>query len=122
MNNPNRINLFIVYELGRWSQDWNVDFTEKYFLFGVVKLTKNGDGDEDSYSGYSIGFDSRSHFSYLNFDCGKNVVIFGVDNSSSQYIDHKEKYLLVLAEGLIKELQNAAITEKAKYSINFSRS
>ena len=31
-------------------------------LFGAVKLTKNADKDKYKYSGYGIGFDSRSEF------------------------------------------------------------
>ena len=58
---PNSVvNLFIVYELDRWSQDLNTDFTLKDCLSGSVKLTKNVDPDKYKYSGCSIGFDSRS--------------------------------------------------------------
>ena len=41
------------------------------------------------------GFDSRSLFSFSNFDCGKRVVIFGIDNSSSVHIDNKKKVILI---------------------------
>ena len=75
---PNKVvNLFIFYELGRWSKDLNADFTLKDCLFGAVKITKNADTHKCSYSGYGIGFDSRSLFAILYFDCGKNF--FGVD-------------------------------------------
>ena len=40
-----------------------------------------------------IRFHSRSLFSFPGFDWGKNVVIFGVENSSSVHIDSKKKYL-----------------------------
>ena len=64
----NVVNLFIVYELDAWSWDLNADFTLKDCLFGSVNLTKNADPDKYSYSGYGIGFDSRSLFSYPGFD------------------------------------------------------
>ena len=51
------VNLFIVYDLGTWSQDLNTDFTLKDSLFRSVKLTKNVDPYEYKYSGYSIGFE-----------------------------------------------------------------
>ena len=35
---------------------------------------------------------------------GKNVVIFGVDNSSSMHIDNKKKGILVLDEGPTERL------------------
>ena len=58
----NVVNLFIAYELDRWSQKLNVEFTLKDCLSGVVKLTKNAGLDKYSYSAYGTGFDSRSPF------------------------------------------------------------
>ena len=61
---PNHVpNLFIVYKLDKQSQDLNGEFTVKDCLFGAAKLTKNADPDKCSYSGYGVGFDSRSIFS-----------------------------------------------------------
>ena len=40
----------------------NTDFTINNCLFGSVKLAKNADPDKYKYSGYGIGFDSRSEF------------------------------------------------------------
>ena len=56
------VNLFIVDELDTWLKDLNVHYTLKDCLFGSVKITKYGDTDKHSYSGYGIGFDSRSTF------------------------------------------------------------
>ena len=71
---PNNIvNLFAAYELDRWSQNLNADFTLKDCLFGAVKLTKNADLDKNSYSRDCIGFNSCSLFSDLGFHSGKNV-------------------------------------------------
>ena len=60
---PNIIIFFIVYELGTWSRDLNSDFTLKDCLFGDVKLTKNANPDKYVYTGYGIGFNSRSGLS-----------------------------------------------------------
>ena len=43
------------------------------------------------YSDYSIGFDTRLRFSWTNEIKGKNVIIFGVDDSSSVLIDSRKK-------------------------------
>ena len=58
-------------------------------FFRSVKLTKNADLNKYKYRGYSIGFDSRSKFSLPDGSMGKNVIIFGVDMSSSVLIDNK---------------------------------
>ena len=57
------VNVYIVYELGA-SSCQNNDPTLKNCLFGVVTLTKNADLDKYGYSGYGIGFDRRSSFSF----------------------------------------------------------
>ena len=58
-------------------------------FFRSVKLTKNADLNKYKYRIYSIGFDSRSRFSLPDGSMGKNVIIFGVDMSSSVLIDNK---------------------------------
>ena len=59
----------------------------KNFLFGAVTLTKITDIDKYQYSGYEIGFDKKSSFSFPSSGFGQNVIIFGVDMSSSAIID-----------------------------------
>ena len=78
-----RVNIYIVYELG--------DPTLKNCLFGAVTLTKNADIAKYGYSGFGIGFDRRSSFSFPCAGFGQNVSIFGVDMSSSSHIDNKKK-------------------------------
>ena len=50
----------------------------------------------------------------------KNVIIFGVDNSSSLLIDNKNKNILVRGEGTTQGLDNTIITAGDKYPINFT--
>ena len=45
---------------------------------------KNSDEEKFVYSGYGILFDGKGSWSFGN-DYAKNVVNFGVDNSSSSY-------------------------------------
>ena len=55
-------NLYISYTLGSQLRNLNTDFTLGNCFFGSVKLTKNADLDKYKYTGYGIGFDSRSEF------------------------------------------------------------
>ena len=89
----------MIYELGTWSQDLNSDFTLKDYLFGSGKLAKNADPDRYVCSGYGLGFDPPLKFSLPNLSVSKNVIIFGIDLSSSVHIDSKEKDILTLAIG-----------------------
>ena len=77
----------------------NNDPTLKNCLFGAVTLTKNVDIDKNKYSGYGIGFDRRSSFLFPSGGFGQNILIFGVDMSSSAHIDNKKNDILVLGKG-----------------------
>ena len=118
------VNIYIVYELGASTSNDN-DPTLKNCLFGAVTLTKNADIDKYGYSGYGIGFDRRSSFSFPGIldlggrgfggfggGLGKNVLIFGVDMSSSFQIDNNKKDILVLGKGTTQGLEHTLTAEK----------
>ena len=67
------------------------DPTLKKCLFGAVTLTKNADIKKYRHSGYAIGFDRRTSFSFPDTEFSQNVLIFQVDMSSSVHIDNKRK-------------------------------
>ena len=58
-----KVNFYIFHELRGSSSD-NSDLTLKNLLFGAVTLTKNADIEKYGYSGYGIGFDRRTSFSF----------------------------------------------------------
>ena len=80
-----------------------------------------GDPNKYGYSSGGMRFDAHSQFSWSDGECGKNVIIFGVDNSSSVLIDNIQKDTLVFGEGLVQELDYTANTTGANYLINFTR-
>ena len=86
------VNIYIVYELGTFSSHTD-DPTLQNCLFGAVMLTKNADIDKYGYSGYGIGFDRKSSFSFPDGGFGQNIIIFGVDMSSSIHIDNKKRHI-----------------------------
>ena len=112
------VNIYTVYELGATSSNDN-DPTLKNCLFGAVALTKNSDIEKYGYSGYGIGFDRRSSFSFPIGGYGQNILIFGVYMSSSPHIDNKKKDILVLGKGPTQGLEHTLTAEKM-YSINFT--
>ena len=62
-------------------------------------MTKNADIEKYKYSGYGIGFDRTSSFSFTGGGFGQNVLICGGDVSASIHIDNKGKDILVLGRG-----------------------
>ena len=105
------VNIYVVYELAA-SSSYDSDPTIKNCLFGAVTLTKNADIEKYKYSGYDIGFDRRSSFSFPSGGFGQNNLskiitfwlIFGADMSTSIHIDNKKKEILVLTVGDIKDI------------------
>ena len=91
----------------------------KNCLFGAAALTKNADIEKYKYSGYGIGFDRKSSFSFPSSRFGQNVLIFGLDMSSSSHINNKKKDLLILGKGPTQGLERTLTAEKM-YSINFT--
>ena len=84
------VNIFIVYELGVSTSNDN-DPRLNNCLFGAVTLTKTTDIDNYRYFGDGTGFDRRSSFSFPGGRFGQNVLIFGVDMSSSAHINNYKK-------------------------------
>ena len=82
-------------------------------------MNKNADIDKYGYSDYKIGFDRRGNFSFPGGGFGQNVLIFGVDMSSSAHIDYKKKDILVLGKGPTQGLEHT-LTAEEMYSINFT--
>ena len=112
------VNIYIFYELSA-SSSYNNDPTLKNCLFGAVTLTKNADIDKYGYSHYGIRFDIRSSFSFPGGGFDQNVLIFGVDMSSSAHTDNKKKDILVLGKGPTQGLEHTLTAEKM-YLINFN--
>ena len=88
-------------------------------FFGAVTLTKNVDIDKYQYSGYGIGFDRKTSFSFPGGGFGQNVLTFGADMSSSVFVDNKKKDILILGKGPAQALEHPLTTEKMN-SINFT--
>ena len=75
-------------------------------------MTKNADIDECGYSGYEIGFDRMSSFSFPGGGFGQNVFFSGADMSSSACIDNENKDILILGKGLTGGLEHTLTAEK----------
>ena len=113
------VNIYIVYAL-KSTLNYNEDITLENCLFGAVKLTKNAGNSKHKYFGYGIGFDGKRAFSHPSDGFGNDEIIFGVDMSSSEHVDNKEKDTLILGEGPTQGLDGTTLTAEKMYSINFT--
>ena len=83
----------------------NSEFTLRNCLFGTVKITNKSNSDKDmwQYNVYGIAFDSKGEFTHPSGQgYAKNVIIFGVDLSSSRHSSNKTQNILVLGNDLFK--------------------
>ena len=71
------------------------------------------------YSGYRIVFDTTDSWSFDN-DAARNVIIFGVNISSSSHADSHENNFVVLGEGPNFRVNGRFGSPEKKFSINFS--
>ena len=110
-NHRKVVNICIVYEISKSISISNY-LTLENCSFGAVTLTKNADIDKYKYSGYGIGFDRHGSFSFPGTGLGRNVIIFGVDMSSSTKIDNRKKDILILGKGPTQGLEHTLIAEK----------
>ena len=82
-------------------------------------MTKTANIDKYGYSGYGIGFDRKTSFSFPSGGFGQDIIIFRVDISSSVHVDNKKKDILILGSGPTQGLEHTLTAEKM-YSINFT--
>ena len=68
-------------------------------------MTKNIDIDKYKHSRCGTGFDRKGEFWFGN-EVARNVIIFGVDMSSSTKIDNRKKDFLILGKGPTQGLEN----------------
>ena len=73
------------------------------------------------YNGYGIIFDSAGSWSFNN-DTARNVIIFGVNNSSSTRANNPKNNFLVLGEGPVLGINGMFGSTEKSFSINFSKS
>ena len=87
-------------------------------MIGETSIVSNSDKEKWVYSGYGIVFDRAGSSNFVN-EFAKNVVTFGVDNSSWSHADNHKKIFLVLGEGPTYGINGNF--GSPEFSINFSK-
>ena len=97
------LNLYIVFELNNWPLNPTNDFSLKNFIW-YSQISKKSNG-KFIYNGWARAFDGEGSWSFAN-DFARNVVISGVDNSSSSLTDNQKYNFLVLGKGSTDGINN----------------
>ena len=72
------------------------------------------------YSGYGITFDSAGLSSFDN-EFARNVITFGVDNSSSSHYDNHKSNFLISDEGPTYGINGRFGSPEKKFNANFTK-
>ena len=111
----------IVYDWDIWPKILLRNFTLKNYLFGATIIVKNSDKEKYVYSGYVIAIDRRDEWSFGS-NYARNIMISGVDNSSSSHTDNLTNIFLILGEGYTLGINGNFGAPENNFSINFSKS
>ena len=123
----NVINIYVVYKLDPISSTRNTDYTIQNALSGAMKITKNTDSSKNNYTGYGLCFDEGGEFGHTvkqgNFDRttnAKNVIIFGVDMSSSIHTTNRANNNYVMGKDFIQGINDTTIYAEKLFHNNFT--
>ena len=118
-NNNNVINIYIVHKI---ETIFRVsDYTVQNALFGSVKITKNATNtSKHKYEGYGICFDEDGTFSKGGMNNGRNVLIFGVHESSLVHANNKANNIYVMGNLFVQGINDMTLYAEKVYSQNFN--
>ena len=86
-----------------------------------MEITKNADTSKYKYKGYGICFDKGGSFSEGSVNNGRNVLIFGVHESSLLHSNNKANNIYVMGKGPVQGIGNTTLYAEKVYSQNFTQ-
>ena len=120
--NNDIINIHCVYKLDPISFSRDNTFTVQNALFGSMQITKNADTSKYKYKGYGICFDEGGMFSIGNIRNGRNVLIFGVHESSLVHTNNKANNIFIIGDGFVQGINDMTLYAEKIYSQYFTQS
>ena len=115
------ISIYCIYKLDPISSSRDDTFTVQNALFGAMQITKNADTSKYKYKGYGICFDEGGSFSKGNISNGKNVLIFGVDESSLVHANNKANNIYVIGDLFVQGINDTILYAEKIYTQNFTQ-
>ena len=86
-----------------------------------MQITKNSDTSKYKDKGYGICFYKGGTFSKGNINNGRNVLIFGVDESSLVHTNNKVNNIYVMGHLFVQGINNTTLYADKVYSQNFTQ-
>ena len=120
-NNNNVINIYCAYKIDSIASTRDDTFTVQNALFGAMEIAKNADTSKYNYKGYGICFDEGGTFSKGNIYNGRNVLIFGVQESSLAHANNKDNNIYVMGDLFVQGINDTTLYAEKVYSQNFTQ-
>ena len=114
-------NIYCIYKLDPISSSRDSTFTVQNALFGSIQITKNADTSKYKYGGYGICFNEGGTFSIGNITNGRNVLIYGVHESSLTHANNKANNIFVMGDGFVQGINDMTLYAEKIYSQNFTQ-
>ena len=95
-------------------------FTIQNALFGAMEITKNTNTSKYKYKRYGICFDEEGTFSKGNINNGKNVLIFGADESSLVHANNKANNIYVMSDLFVQGINDTTLYAEKVCSQKFT--
>ena len=111
--------VYIVYDVEACAKNPLKNVTLKNCSFRANNIVKDSDKEKYVYSGYRIAFDGKGEWSFDN-DYARNVIIFGIDNSSSSHAGNLNNFL-ILVKGDTFGINGSFGELEKNFSINFTK-
>ena len=99
----------------------SIEFAMLNALFGAMEITKNANTSKYKYKGYGICFDKDGSFSEGSINNGRNVLIFGVHESSLLRSNNKANNIYVMGKGFVQGINDTKLYAEKVYSQNFTQ-
>ena len=107
--NNDIINIYCVYKLDPISSSRDNTFTVQNALFGSMEITKNVDTSKYKDKGYGICFDEGGTFGIGNINNDRNVLIFGVHESSLIHVNNKANNIFIMSDGFVQGIHDMTL-------------
>ena len=120
-NNNNVVNIYCVYELRQVNIPLIIEFAILNALFGAMEITKNANTSKYKYKGYGICFDKGGKFSEGSINNGRNILIFGVHESSLLHSNNKANNIYVMGKGPVQGIDDTTLYAEKVYFQNFTQ-
>ena len=103
-----------------WPRNPTKNFKFRNCLIRATSIVKDCDEEKYVHSGYRMIFDSAGSCSFHS-ETARNVIIFGVHNSSSSHAENCKNNVLVLGTGPIFGINGRFGSPEKNFSIDFSK-